>query len=129
MKKINYFIMVIVTIFMSLSFSACSSDDKDAKSLIVGTWEETGSYFSWTITFKADGTFQDKWVFEDEEPDSSSGSYSLIDNDLYLDYTSGDWAGEKDKVRVLELTSKKLVLDVEYYDYGPGEEIETFYKK
>lgn len=139
MKKLNYLMTAIFAV-LSLCLTACSSDDDEVggSSKIVGTWKSTstdeyGDSYSWTFTFGNDGNFSEIWKDEDGYTEKSSGTYVFDDNkNLNLHYSNGYDVEDGDGnvvYKVTELTSKKMVIDVEYYDAGPGIEIETFYKQ
>ncbi len=65
MKKIKYFLMLLLGVVLSVSVISCSKDDDDdaksgpyADSPILGSWEYNDGWNNpRTYTFKADGTF------------------------------------------------------------------------
>ena len=68
MKTIRLFGIALLTVLMSVSFSACGSDDdgpQTSSSPLIGTWEKTngnGDYY--ILEFKADGSYLENAVLE-----------------------------------------------------------------
>lgn len=117
--------MAIVAIVMSVNFAACSDDDDDFNTDdLVGLWEgvtsefeekengqvvdkDTESLDDQRIRFNSDGTATSyyksgsTWVVEDE------GTWSVKDGKIYM---RAD--GEEDVVKILELNSQRLVIEI-----------------
>ncbi len=136
MKKL--FLFIVTVIFAAVSFSACSDDDKgdnSAPSKIVGTWELAHIYYEddyvgedyieedydvvqgdieWNmLVFKADGTFMDKY-----DDNRDTGSYSIEENKIMMEYDNGDW----EIMTIKTISSKTLVLE------QVGEDDKGYYK-
>ena len=84
MKTLRLFGVALLTVLMSVSFSACGSDDdgnQPSSNPLVGTWEMTdvdGDYY--TLELKADGSYyQVEYEGTTEEIDRSyKGSYKIL---------------------------------------------------
>lgn len=125
MKTLRLIGMAIVAIVMSVNFAACSDDDDDFNTDdLVGLWEgvtsefeekengqvvdkDTESLDDQRIRFNSDGTATSyyksgsTWVVEDE------GTWSVKDGKIYM---RAD--GEEDVVKILELNSQRLVIEI-----------------
>mgnify|MGYP000048382002 FL=1 len=125
MKTLRLIGLAIVAIVMSVNFAACSDDDDDFNTDdLVGLWEgvtsefeekengqvvdkDTESLDDQRIRFNSDGTATSyyksgsTWVVEDE------GTWSVKDGKIYM---RAD--GEEDVVKILELNSQRLVIEI-----------------
>lgn len=115
MKTLRFFGMALMTILLSVSFTACSSDDDDngSNSAIVGKWSWDGEEDDYFI-FKSNGTGYNYWYDDDEnEWTTDNFSYKLQDEVLTIVW-DGDEA-DKDTYKCT-INSNKMT----WYDIDEG---------
>lgn len=96
--------------------------DKDASSLIIGTWEITegsinnhmvSQYAGETFVFKSDGTFRGALYAEDKGggagADYTDGTYTISGNTLKI-VEKGAWENEYFEFTIDEISNNKLEL-------------------
>lgn len=83
MKTFKLLGMTLLMVMLAVNFSACSNDEEEPNSPIVGTWVggEIGYNFEETLTFNNNGTGQ--W-------DEDSFNYTINSNKVVIDYGDGD---------------------------------------
>ena len=104
MRTIRFFGLTLLTIIMSINFSACSDDDDEAESnnieqLLIGTWQEEG-YESF-ITFISNGT----GLYIDEDEPSENFTWSLQGKMLISNF--GD---EVETDKIVKITKDIMIL-------------------
>lgn len=119
MKRLSYFLMVILMALVSLGFAACSDDDEPKVADIVGTWQydnpdETANYDMF-YQFTKDGEFHvvEKYhevyygrpnLFVHHGTYTVSGTtlkFSLLLNDDEVWTTEGEYSVQGDKLKFL----------------------------
>ena len=89
MKTLRFIGVALLTVLMSVSFSACGGDDDDNGNTgnpIVGTWRaevmSKGKLQYWDLTFTSDYKFACKETYADtgELKDERTGTYSVDKN-------------------------------------------------
>ena len=78
MKTLRFLGMTLLMVMLAVNFTACSDDEDEPNSPIVGTWVggEVGFDFEETLTFNNNGTGQ--W------------DYTTNSNKVVIDYGDGD---------------------------------------
>lgn len=106
MKSLRLIGMALITVLLSVSYSACSSSDDDEpggggsdnKSLIVGKWKVVGGspLRATHIEFKKDGSFS---YTSAEEPNYEEHGNYIIEGDILYEHFSNepkdDWGMSK----------------------------------
>lgn len=79
MKTLRFLGMTLLMVMLAVNFTACSDDEDEPNSPIVGTWigGEVGYNFEETLIFNNNGT--GNW-------DEDSFKYTLSSNKVVLDY-------------------------------------------
>ena len=83
MRTLRFIEMALIAVIMSVSFTACSDDDKDDKqsNTVIGTWQVTTSTYSEevgdTYTFYSNGTGLLEW--EDSNENDSGTCFLRCD--------------------------------------------------
>lgn len=91
MKRVYYFLMVMLMALVTVGFTACGDDDDEPKeSSIVGTWsskyvDEDGEG-ELLIQFTKSGDFHSVEVYDHEPPYVEHGKYTVSGNKLTIVY-------------------------------------------
>ena len=130
MKSINKLFAVMALVCAGLAFSSCSSENKDDKDDLVGTWEWTsvkvgGMEISLsdlanfgmeveeiiTLTFNSDGTMNMKVVNKNGTVESSAdGTYTRSGNTLTMVAYAGTPYEDTQTAEIVSLTANRLEL-------------------
>ena len=111
MRSLRLIGMALITVLLSVSFSACcSSDDENDnggnnyKSLIIGKWKVSGesSMVATHVEYKKDGTF---WNTSTEEPTYEQYGVYKIDGDILYKMFSDEDDWEMYKITLLNSMS------------------------
>ena len=115
MKQLRFIGVALLTVLMSVSFSACSSSDDDdnggsSSNPLVGTWyiegEEKG-YSKYTeFTFEDDMTFTWRDYTESKLIDYDEGTYRIVNDLLYT-----TWKKYSAPPRKFKIEGNKLITD------------------
>lgn len=83
MKTLRFLGMTLLMVMLAVNFTACSDDEDEPNSPIVGTWVggEVGYNFEETLIFNNNGTGQ--W-------DEDSFNYTTNSNKVVIDYGDGN---------------------------------------
>ena len=82
MKTLKFLGMTLLMVMLAVNFTACSDDENEPNSPIVGTWKggEVGFEFEEILIFNNNGTGQ--W-------DEDSFNYTINTNKVVIDYGDG----------------------------------------
>lgn len=82
MKTLKFLGMTLLMVLLAVNFTACSDDENEPNSPIVGTWKggEVGFEFEEILIFNNNGTGQ--W-------DEDSFNYTINTNKVVIDYGDG----------------------------------------
>lgn len=115
MKTLRLIGIALLTVLLSVSFTACGGDDKDEpsggggdnKSLIIGKWKVVGesTWHATNVEYKSDGSFS--YTSTEDPKYEEHGSYKIEGNLLYeLFSDEEDW--DMKKIVVLDKTTLTL---------------------
>ena len=111
MKTLRFIGVALLTVLMSVSFSACGGDDDNGgnnyKSLIVGKWKlvEQYSLVATHVEYKSDGTFS--YTSIDDPTYEQHGVYK-IEGDVLSEMFSDENDWERSKINTLNNTTLVL---------------------
>ena len=96
MKTLRFLGMTLLMVMLAVNFTACSDDEDEPSSPIVGTWVggEVGFNFEETLTFNNNGTFNyttnsNKVVIDYGDGDPETWTYSISSNTLNMTAEDG----------------------------------------
>lgn len=132
MDKILKYLMLILIATFSLTFTSCGDGDKEPKQeetevqLYGGTWkcvptsEQKKSEYPYSISFNENGSLTGKWLEDDGDMSSFTGSWEytgVILNIIAIFRDYDDIETEEWTCRVISLTQSKLEINWEGEKY------------
>lgn len=102
MRTLRLIGMTLLTVMLAVNFMACSDDDKDEESFIIGTWVSENTVgngrYTYTVIFNSDGsgtwTELEEWIpisgTEQTYTDTYSFHYTISGSNLIL-WNEGDY--------------------------------------